>query len=75
MTMKYFCLLALVGLGGCAARVAPSSRTTIVMPNACIEKIRQTQRMRCTGPDENHLVCTGIEIQIIKGCAEINVKK
>jgi hypothetical protein len=73
--MKYFCLLALVGLGGCAARVAPSSRAVIVVPNACIKEIRQTRQMRCTGPDENHLVCTGIEMQIIKGCAEVRVKK
>ncbi len=60
-------------LFGCAEK--KPIRAQVVMERACITKVEEGKETRCTGPDMQHLSCTGIVLTYHPGCEVLQIKK
>lgn len=79
--MKRFTLLLLLACVGCAAK-RPQKMTSpgflivqTVVPPPCIVSIERTDHTECVGPDTKHLHCSGVNLEIKRGCVSVRVVK
>ncbi len=63
-------------LNGCAMRKPQEIRITaaLVMERACMVSVALTERTECTGPDLDHLRCTGLMLTSKTGCEKVRAR-
>jgi hypothetical protein len=70
-----FGLLPVLGGCGAARHQAPRVTAMVVLERGCLVSVALTEHAECSGPDLEHLNCTGLTLTKRVGCEKLRITR